>query len=189
MSAQIAAVDTQKSQQEGEQNSIPHQERRNGHGRHADPAAALMRLEEAAHNHRRDSFSRIIDTIDWSTYQADQLLTVIDLALSLDMSKLAMELAALGGARFPDYARMQSAAKVLAPPVVRVVKRDRRKPSSKPSTAWLRDNAHEYHGQWVAVQNGKLLKAAQTLDELDEVIDAAKDTQYELGNVVVTRVF
>lgn len=40
-------------------------------------------------------------------------------------------------------------------------------PKATPANGlWLRDNSKEYHGQWVAIRNGKLLFAAPTRPEL-----------------------
>ena len=67
-------------------------------------------------------FVALVEAIDWSTRRPDVLTTAIDLALSLEMASLAIELAQLGGRLFPDHERVQRAAQVLAPPVVRAVR-------------------------------------------------------------------
>ena len=67
-------------------------------------------------------FAALVEAIDWSTRGPEELTTAIDLALSLEMASLAIELAQLGGRLFPDHERVQRAAQVLAPTVVRAVR-------------------------------------------------------------------
>lgn len=139
-------------------------------------------LERSAHagDHRR--FVELVKETNWSTRAPEELLKAIDLALYQEMAKLAIELAQLGGRLFPNHDRVQRAAKVLAPPVARVSRLPH--PSGlDASKAWLREHASEYRGQWVAVREGQLLRAADDLDELMPLIG-----QDEAAiNTVVTR--
>jgi hypothetical protein len=65
--------------------------------------------------------------------------------------------------RWPDSPSVRHFARVLAPPVVRVVpgasgrSRDR-------ETAWLREHAREYPGYWLAVLEDRLIAADPSLD-------------------------
>jgi hypothetical protein len=60
--------------------------------------------------------------------------------------------------RWPDSAEVQHFARVLAPPRTSVA---RGKPSRNldREVAWLRQHAHEYPGQWVAVYEDRLIAA------------------------------
>jgi len=61
----------------------------------------------------------------------------------------------------------QQAAVVLAPP--QILGTHPAKPTSlSASQEWLKNNATQYKGKWVAVGNGKLLGAATSLKELQK---------------------
>ena len=94
-----------------------------------------------------------------------------------------MELAQLGGRLFPDHERGQRAARVLAPPVVRAVRAPRAR-GLDASMAWFDEHASQYRGQWVAVREGQLLAAAESLEELMPVIGDGEDAI----STIVTRV-
>jgi hypothetical protein len=81
-----------------------------------DPALDLEALlEEIVQGGNYQQFVSLVETIDWSSRRPDELTKVIDLALSLEMTKLARKLAQVGGRLFPDHERVQQAAKVLSP--------------------------------------------------------------------------
>jgi hypothetical protein len=143
----------------------------------------ILLLEESARAADRRAFAALAEAIDWSARRPDDLTTAIDLALSLEMASLAIELAQLGGRLFPDHARVQRAAQVLAHPVVRAVRPARAKELGA-SRAWLREHASEYRGQWVAVRQGQLLGAAPSLETLRPLIGEGE----EAASTLVTRV-
>jgi hypothetical protein len=143
----------------------------------------VMVLEESARMGDRRTFAALARAIDWSTRRPDELTATIDLALSLEMATLAIDLAQLGGRLFPDHERVQRAAQVLAPPVVRVVRLPRAR-GLDASRKWLREHASQYRGQWVAVREGQLLGAAESLGELKAVIGEGEDAV----STIVTRV-
>jgi len=143
----------------------------------------IVILEESARAGGHRAFAALARAIDWSTRQPDELTATIDLALSLEMAALAIDLAQLGGRLFPDHERVQRAAQVLAPPVVHVVRLPRARGLSA-STNWLREHASQYQGQWVAVREGHLLGAAESLEELKTVIGEGEDAV----STLVTRI-
>src|SRR5262245_22271123 len=119
-------------------------------------------LTESAQADDKQRFISLVEDIDWTTRPPNELAKALDLALHLDLSSLAIKLAQLGGRLFPNHDRLQRAAKVLAPPLVR----RSQKPPIKGLAAsrnWFRDHASAYRGQWVAVREGELLAAAATL--------------------------
>ncbi len=134
----------------------------------------VVLLEESAHAGDRRTFVALVKAIDWSTRQPDELATAIDLALSLEMASLAIELAQLGGRLFPNHERIQRAAQVLAPPVARVTRLPRAK-GLDASMAWFDEHASQYRGQWVAVREGQLLGTAESLEELETVIGQGEE--------------
>jgi len=78
---------------------------------------------------------------------------------------LARELSAKGAERYPDYPELQKAARVLAPP--KVIRSDLPPtPSVKANREWLKENAKNYRGRWVALRNGELVGVANSFEEL-----------------------
>lgn len=131
-------------------------------------------LEESVRAGNYQQFVSLAEAIDWTTRRPEELTKAIDLALSVEMTRLAVKLAELGGGLFPDHDRVQRAAKVLAPPVVRQVYPPRAK-GLDASMAWFDDHADQYRGLWVAVREGELLGTAQSLAELNPVIGQGED--------------
>jgi hypothetical protein len=143
----------------------------------------IQTLDAVAQEGERQAFVTQVEAIDWSTQTPDDLARTIDLALRLELATLAIALAMEGQRLFPDHARIQHAARVLAPPVRRIV------PAAPVqgldvSRSWVRDHADAYRGQWVALREGALLGAAPSLKGLL----AALGPNYERANTVVTRV-
>ena len=145
--------------------------------------APMILLEQAAAVQSRNEVARLVEAIDWASYPAEQLLRAIDLTLGLEMAGLAINLAQLGGHLFPRHERIQRAAQVLAPPIVRG-RRPARVRGLSESMSWLRQHAGQYRGQWVAVRACTLLGAAATLEELQAMVGQSA----EAADVLVTRV-
>ncbi len=147
------------------------------------PVAALQILEAAAQAGDRQAFVTQAEATDWSAQTPDDLAHAIDLALRLELGTLAITLAQQGLRLFPDHERLQQAAHVLAPPVIRTT------PAApvegiETSRSWIRDHADAYRGQWVAVREGTLLSAAASLKGLL----AALGPDHDRANTLVTRV-
>lgn len=140
-------------------------------------------LEAVARTGDRGVFANYVDEIDWASHHPDDLIRTIDLALSLEMVSVASELAQLGSRLFPEHDRLQRAAGVLSPPTTRRVHVPHAH-TLDASRAWLRDNAKEYRGQWVAVRNGALLRAAQSLEELEVALGQHEDSR----STIITKV-
>lgn len=121
--------------------------------------------------------------IVWSNHQPEELLHTIDLALSLELSSLAITLAKRGAGLFPRHERIQQASRVLTPPVVHT-QPGRELQGLEDSKIWLEEHANEHRGQWVAVRDGNLLDAASSLRELKQVIGDGE----EAARTLVTKV-
>lgn len=134
----------------------------------------MILLKELAHLGETRPFSKVVEHVDWSRRRPDELTAVVDLALSMEMASLAIELAQQGARLFPDDERVQRAAQVLAPPTARTVCMPRAR-GLDASMDWLEQHAGEYQGQWVAVRKGRLLGAARSLEELEAVIGEGKE--------------
>jgi hypothetical protein len=87
-----------------------------------------------------------------------------------------------GGARFPDHAEMVKHARVLAP-----VKTIRTGLPPQPEIAanmrWLKAHRDVYRGKWVAIQNGELLAAEVSFQQLKQIVGNTKNT-----GILVTKV-
>ena len=147
------------------------------------PTDDIAALREYARNKEYRAFGELVEQIDWATRSPDDLTTALDLALSMEMSRLAVELAQLGGRLFPDHERVQQAARVLAPPKAQVTYLPRAK-GLDDSRMWLREHASEYKGQWIAVREGRLLGAAYSFDVIKPLIGEDE----EAASTIVTRV-
>lgn len=146
---------------------------------HSAPAnlhkSALVELEKAFETADHRAFALLTRTIDWSTHGAADLTRAIDLALALDMVRLARDLARQGSRLFPEDQRVQQAMMVLAPPVV-VSTYPTQETNLETSQQWLEAHASQYQGQWIAVQHGMLLGAAPTRQALHRQIGPAGQT-------------
>lgn len=139
---------------------------------------SLLLLDYLAQEDNRQTFILVCEGTAWSNRQPEELLHAIDLALSLELSSLAMSLAKKGAELFPRHNRIQQAANVLAPPVIHT------EPSQdmgglEESKEWLKQHSREYRGQWVAIRDGRLLQSANSLKELKPLVgqgDEAKRT-------------
>jgi len=141
-------------------------------------------LEESTRAGDYQQFVSLVEAIDWATHPPHVLAKAIDLALSLEMTRLAARLAELGGRLFPDDDRLCQAAKVLAAPAM---VRKSVLPSIKGKEAsmdWLKAHASQYRGQWVAVRKGVLLESAGSLADLMTVVDGNDDPI----STIITRV-
>jgi hypothetical protein len=95
----------------------------------------------------------------------ENILVAIEEALKLGNSAEAIKLTKSGTELFPDNDHLSRVAKILAPPVIRVIQNPQTQPFAS-SRKWLREHAQQYKGQWVAVSEGILLGSAITMQAL-----------------------
>jgi hypothetical protein len=145
--------------------------------------APVLLLDVLAQENDRQAFIMLAEGIIWSFHHPEELLHAIDLALHLGLSSLAINLAKRGADLFPGHERIRQAASVIAPPVVRT-EPGREVRGLEDSKIWLEEHASEYRGQWVAVRDGNLLKAATSLKDLKQVIGDGE----EAARTLVTKV-
>ena len=106
----------------------------------------------------------------------------VDLALAEENHKQAAQLAFEGHKRFPDDKDLAKIAEVLAPP--KVLRRNiSATPKLKDTMTWLKKNQSQYQGQWVAVQEGRLLAQAESRAELNEQLGTATKSK-----VLITKI-
>jgi hypothetical protein len=142
---------------------------------------AMARMESAAATGDERAFLAAKDALDWETRPAEDFLRAVQLALSAGAHMAARNLAAQGAARHPNDANLQKYARILAPP--RVLRSDAPPhPGLRANRDWLMTCGDKYRGQWVALHQGTLLGAADSLAALKELIG-------DTNNILLTKVF
>jgi hypothetical protein len=146
----------------------------------------LHPLKAATDTGDSQAFLRQLALLDQDTLSAPEAIQVIKMALLLDMPAVAIDLARHAGTRFPNDPDIQQAVALLAPT-------NAARPTTAPpvkglrqSQEWLRQNAADYRGQWVAVHQGRLLGAARTLPALRELLTQAH--HQDTSSTIITRV-
>jgi hypothetical protein len=134
----------------------------------------ISALETYARQEDGRNFQKLTEQINWEAHPPAVLKRAISLALSLDLSRLAMDLAQKGGTLFPFDKEMENAAKVLRPPTVRII--DRPASSVASSMEWVSAHAAEYKDKWIAVRDGNLVAEAMSFDELTAKMSLDADT-------------
>ena len=81
----------------------------------------------------------------------------------------ARELAERGLALYPDHPELQRLHHALRPFESKLVPHPRT-PDRKDTFEWLRQNAAEYRGQWIAVLGTRLIAASPHLDEVVQTV-------------------
>ncbi len=139
----------------------------------------LSKLESYAHNNNvSENFVSLAESVDWTGQSSRTIRGAVDLALMLNLNRLAVRLAREGVRLFPDDLNLRKAARVLREPRIQgtAPASDRKLDASR---KWLCKYADQYKGKWVAVQAGNLIGAANSARELKSVISSlfhSKDT-------------
>jgi hypothetical protein len=136
----------------------------------AQQNAIMERLEDAAKNRNYHAFNSLIKGINLSSFQAAEVVKIIDWCLALDMIALAFDLATKAKELYPKHEKIVSAYSALSPPRI-IGTRPPRATGIEKSHTWFRENASNHKGKWVAVNNGQLLAEADSLKELTARID------------------
>lgn len=127
-------------------------------------------LQAALEGHLdRASFQAVLERVNWSERTPAELMQAIQVALQLELLRLAYRLAETGHQLFPDDQALATAAHVIAPP--KIIATDvPAKPGLELSMRWLNENAKRYRGQWVAMKNGELMGQAATRQALVDAL-------------------
>lgn len=105
----------------------------------------LARLAAYAAEGDKRKFVAAVEAMNLKQCQPTQLIKIIDLALSLELSTLAIKLAQQGLHLFPHNEQMHMAARVLSPPIVHKI--DFQSPLTvNSSTEWLQQHASQMGG-------------------------------------------
>ncbi|MGD2158114.1 MAG: DUF5678 domain-containing protein [Anaerolineales bacterium] len=130
----------------------------------------MAQLKDAAEAGDEGAYLQVAKNMIWGNRPPEDFIRGIKLAFAAGAHKYAQLLANEGSKRHPDHQELRKYAKILAPP--EVIQSNLPPDSTLQSNrSWLKTHRNEYKGQWVALQNGKLLGSALTLRELKKLID------------------
>jgi hypothetical protein len=131
-------------------------------------------LIQAAETGGKGALVQVASATDWSRQPPTALVLAVSLALSAGAHFLARDLATQGAELNPNHQELRKLAHVLAPP--RVTRADASATGSlRANQAWLRENAGEYQGQWVALHEGTLLAAGPSARGVWESLESTED--------------
>lgn len=134
----------------------------------------MLRLIQSADDGDEYTFIEVANSISWVNRPASDLLRGIQLAFQAGAHIYARRLTIIGRERYPENRDLQKYATVLAP--VDVIERNLPPdPSLKDNRDWLKAHKDEYKGQWVALQQGKLIGASPSLKDLKSTINQTED--------------
>lgn len=136
---------------------------------------AMLRLREAARVGDERAFLQAVQKIRWRGLSAANFVDVIRLALKAGAYRAARDITQKGSKYHPDDMRIREYARVLAP--ARVISSG---PASegarrRSNREWLEAHGAEYSGQWLAIRDGKLLGASDSLESLVERLGGTED--------------
>jgi hypothetical protein len=138
------------------------------------PETVLARLEEAASAKDERAFLDTLEQVEWKGAAEASFIHVIRLALKAGAYMAARQIANEGLEAYPESAEMKDYAAAFAPPTV-VANNLPANPSLRLNRDWLRANANQYSGQWVALKRGELLGASHSFDELFKQVGRSKE--------------
>jgi len=120
---------------------------------------------------------------DISTSTPDDLVHAIRQALEVGEAERARQLALEGAQRYPAHTELHTYVRLLAPPTTRAVPASpAARASVKVNGAWLKAHRTAYHGRWVALRDGAIVRAADSFEAL--VTDLGDTTGLLLTKVV-----
>jgi hypothetical protein len=127
-----------------------------------DPMVSLRLASELG---SEELFARAARSMNWARCSAAEFVEAVRLALKVGAHLTALNLVTRGVQRYPQNSNLQKMNRLLGPP--RVLKTNLPPiPSLKANTEWIHTHAVEYRGQWVALQEGRLIASASRVREL-----------------------
>lgn len=129
------------------------------------PDRAMLWLEVTADEGELAAFVRLANAINWQQRSAEAFARAVQLALKVGAHLTARKLALTAAQRFPEHAELAKAARILAPPVARVVASEQGA-NWTGNMEWLQAHRAEYEGRWVALRSGSLVTTAGSLADL-----------------------
>jgi hypothetical protein len=140
----------------------------------------IISLEILAQSERTEDFVQAAHCIDWRQQTAEAIVRGVHQALAVGAHILARHLAIQGAELYPQDPELRKMAHILAPPQVRRTDLPP-DPSLAENRRWIHAHADEYRGRWVALHQGTLLAAADSMKELRIQLDTTR-------GVLITRI-
>jgi len=143
-------------------------------------------LYKTAKDKNCHAFTSLVNNIILSKFQANEIVEIIELCISLDMISLGFDLAAKAREIYPQHNKIESAYKALSPPkVIGTKSASLQADNMKKTLQWFKENAEKHKGKWVAVNNGQLLVESNSFKELTAKIDE----KYMNPNTITEKIF
>ena len=139
------------------------------------------KLENLLKTGKANLFLAEIDKTDWSTLHPKTLVHLIKLALEMEAVSIAQKLSTKGAQLYPENIELKNFAHMLQKPTF-TSKNQQSDIDLQANSKWIMENRQTYKGHWVALKNGLLLEASQSLKTL-----ASKFT--ERKNIYFTKVY
>lgn len=133
----------------------------------------LSQLQEAAKEGNTAAFLDAVAKVKWDKQPAASFVRGVQLALEAGAHTAARELSADGARRYPEDAELNKQAYILSPPKV-ISRGMANNTPHRANRDWLKAHDEEYRGQWVALRDGELLGAAETMEELTSRLGSTK---------------
>ncbi len=137
-------------------------------------AAVIRLLEAAAETGDNAAFAHALGSLNEAALTADEFVQLIRLALASDRGLLARRFANQGAAAHPQHEELARFAYVLAPPKVITTARQTSQQDWDANRHWLKEHGARYRGQWVVLDDGRLMGAAASPKQLAETLGDLK---------------
>jgi hypothetical protein len=147
-----------------------------------DAMAQLASAAQASNPYDVSPFVQASQKIDWQTQPAANFVEAIRLALSIGAHHTGQKLASLGMSRFPKHPELKKIAGILTPPIS--TSTSPADPAIQNDMAWLKAHWDEYKGQWVALRDGQVLAAADSVEAIEQQVGNVKNT-----NILITKLW
>jgi hypothetical protein len=116
------------------------------------------------------AFVQSVEAVDWQTMELEDLISVMRLALQLEMIPLMRRLIAQATPEQMEDPRMDKFDRMVTKRVKVIVRDDPPNPNISLWMRWMDENASKYVGKWIALDGDTLLGVADSLDELENAI-------------------
>lgn len=133
----------------------------------------MARLKAAAEDGDGAAFLSAYRELDGEELSAEDYIQIMRLSLEVGAYLLAREVSTQAVNRYPEHTELRKYARLMAP--AKVIGTS---PATGQSLAanrnWMKANGATYRGQWVMLEDGQLLGAANSLEDLVKITGRRK---------------
>jgi hypothetical protein len=133
----------------------------------------MARLKAAAEDGDGTAFLSAYREFDGEELTAEDYILVMRLSLEVGAYLLAREVSTQAANRYPEHTELRKYARLMAPAKV-IGTSPASGQSIEANRNWMRSHGAEYSVQWVMIEDGQLLGAANSLEELVEITGRRK---------------